>query len=227
MLVDIRRIFIEYLERILEKVRVERIRALTAYSFGDDNVSGRNRRNVEAHMQVGGVSAALHIEHLHLVSGIILKDVFALGKILGQIFVNLLLRRVVMLFPVVFGENLTESGMCHFSVNAGSVFIKVNVTGTEVDGTHLGRVNTAEIKNQLIINIQPEVIVTGELKDDVMSPSIQSGRRLYERRLHFHTEVVVCFSAGVFRLNEMKLFVFSGIGLRQLSHRTVFGRCKR
>ena len=189
-------------------------------------MSGRNRRDIEAHMQVRSVSAALHIEHLHSVGGIILEDVAV--EVFGQILVDLFIGGSGILTLVIIVEDLSQSGMHHiFTVNAGSVSIKVNVAGTEVDCTHLGGVNAAEVKNQLTVNIQPEVVVTGELEDDIVSPCVQTGRRLYERRLHLHTEVVVCFSAGVLSLDEMKLFVFSGIGLRQLSHRTVSGRCKR
>ena len=69
----------------------------------------------------------------------------------------------------------------------------LHFTCSEVYRTRHGRVYTAEIKNQLPINIKPEVIVTGEFKDNIMSPGIQAVCSLCKAGLHFHSKEIVCF----------------------------------
>ena len=72
--------------------------------------------------------------------------------------------------------------------------------------------NTAEIQNEFAVHIEPEVVVAGELEDDIVSPGIQTVYRLGKRRFHFHSEEIVCIIFG----DPVKFFPFSGVGIREL-----------
>ena len=65
----------------------------------------------------------------------------------------------------------------------------------EVDGAGHRLVNAAQVQHQFIIDIEPEIVVSGEFEDDVMSPGVKSVRGLGEVRGHLHTEEIVCLRA--------------------------------
>ena len=61
--------------------------------------------------------------------------------------------------------------------------------------------NAAKVDNQLIIEIEPEIIVSGELEDHVMSPCVTAVGSLEKAGGYLHAEIVI-------RLSDIiKLFV--------------------
>ena len=72
--------------------------------------------------------------------------------------------------------------------------------------------NTAEIQNEFAVHIEPEVVVAGELEDDIMSPGIQTVYGLGKRRFHLHSEEII----GILLSDPVELFTFSGVGIRKL-----------
>ena len=49
----------------------------------------------------------------------------------------------------------------------------------------------AQVQHELAINIQPKVIIPGELENQVVIPGIQSVLTLHEVGIHFHAEIMV------------------------------------
>ena len=71
--------------------------------------------------------------------------------------------------------------------------------------------NASQVQNQLIINIQPEIVVPGELKDDVVSPRVQAVFGLGKVRGHLHAEEIICCRFG----NLMKTFPIARVIFRK------------
>ena len=140
------------------------------------------RCQIKAHMQIGSTGAAFHVEHLHRMSGVVLEDRSAILEETVQIFVHLCVRSTGMLFQISFFIQRPQGRL---------LSVDIHVPRTEVDAAITGRMNTAQIQNQLPVNIQPEVIVSGELEDQVVPPGIQPAGTLHEVGIHFHTEVMV------------------------------------
>ena len=85
--------------------------------------------------------------------------------------------------PVVALENLPKC-------SSGSVPSRYR-SGTEIyRAAHCG-VYAPQIQDQLAVHIQPEIIVSRELKDDVMAPRIQAVECLNKRGGHLHTEEII------------------------------------
>ena len=51
--------------------------------------------------------------------------------------------------------------------------------------------NSAEVDDKLFVNIQPEVVVALEFKDNIMSPRILAAGRLHESGAHLHAVVII------------------------------------
>ena len=56
----------------------------------------------------------------------------------------------------------------------------------EIDTSVKRGMNTSQIQNQDVINIEPEVIIPGEFEDQVMPPVVQAALALHEVGVHFH-----------------------------------------
>ena len=162
-------------------------------------------------MKVGGTAATLHVEDLHLVCGIVLEYLAELSRlfvvikmllqILDQSLVIITLNRIA--FLVVLPEDVQKRRV---------LVIHNHVPGGEVDRPRQGTVNASQIDHQLIVHVQPEVIVTGELKDDVMTPVIKATRRLRKPGFQFHAEIEVCFG-GI--IDKIQVLVLPWIAIRQ------------
>ena len=67
--------------------------------------------------------------------------------------------------------------------------------------------DTAEVKDQFAVHIQPHVVVAGELEDNVVSPVVETIRRLDKGCFHLHTEMVLRFRDR----NREQFFAVAGI----------------
>ena len=136
-------------------------------------------------MKVGGAGAALQVEHPHGMAGVILEDIrdgFLLFAVDNNGFhlEDALQPVLKILFQVLFPGVLCSVG-CFKALFKGewrSVFD--NFACSEVHVAVQGGVDTAQVKHQDIVHIQPEVVVTGELEDQVVAPGVQSARALHE-----------------------------------------------
>ena len=72
--------------------------------------------------------------------------------------------------------------------------------------------NTSQINNQFIINIKPEVIISCEFEDNIMSPCILSVRCLGEISLQFHCIIIIRFCS-----NSIQFFILPRIIIRKKS----------
>ena len=134
-------------------------------------------------MQIGCAGTSFHVENSHGMSGVILENIltfFILIKQFTDFFGYLSFcqpARAIILFKYPL--------QCFF------LAVYFYLTGTEVDISCQSRVDSAKINYKLAVNIKPEIIITGELKNDIVSPCIESADRLYKRCLEFHSVVVI------------------------------------
>ena len=70
--------------------------------------------------------------------------------------------------------------------------------------------NATQINDQFTIHIEPEVVVSGEFEDNIMTPCIQTTRCLLKGCFQFHAEIVIRI------LYQIQLLIFSGIVFIQL-----------
>ncbi|MDO5452215.1 MAG: Rnase Y domain-containing protein, partial [Eubacteriales bacterium] len=64
--------------------------------------------------------------------------------------------------------------------------VYVDVACPEVHRAGDRAVNAAQINDQLAVHVEPEVVVAGELEDDVVPPGVQAVGRLGELGVHLH-----------------------------------------
>ena len=154
---------------------------------------------VKAHVKIGSAGSALHVEHLHRVIAVILEYVISFGtqrKNLAEFLTDLILRKASC--AVITPEHLIQSR---------SVAGAHNLARPEINRALEGGSDAAKVENQLIIHIEPEIVVSGKLEDDVMSPGVQTILCLRKARRHLHSEEVV----RIFLRNQVKLFSLPGI----------------
>ena len=66
--------------------------------------------------------------------------------------------------------------------------------------------DVSQVENEDAVHIEPKIIVTGELEDDVMSPIVQTACRLGEACLKLHAEEEVDgFAVGLQRVEQLVL----------------------
>ena len=180
------------------------VRALRAGQLlAQDHGPGLDCRQVKAHVEVGRARASLHIEHLHCVVRVVLEDVLAAlvcRKDLIQFLCDLALREPSRL--VIALENIIERGISPAALHD---------PGPEVDRTGHGGMHAAQVEHQLAVHIEPEVVVAGELEDDVVSPLVQSARCLRELGFHLHAEEVIGFVLP----DQVELLPFPGVCVRK------------
>ena len=146
-----------------------------------------NRREIKPHMEIRRACAALHIENLHGMGGVIFKhilSVFVLFKNTVEVIVYLLGRRTPITFLVILLKNFIKR--CRIAVY-------IDLTRPVVDRTRQSTVDTAQVNHQFAVHIEPKIVITGKFVNDVVPPGIQSAGRLNESCLDFHTEIVVRF----------------------------------
>ena len=104
----------------------------------------------------------------------------------------------------VIVEKISEG--CRYSVDP-------HISGAEVDTSRNGAVDSAQVDDQLAVHIEPEVIVSGELEDDVMAPVVQSVRGLGEAGLGLHGKIVIRLYTVV--INRIQILIFPRITVRE------------
>ena len=166
-----------------------------------------DRGQIEPHMQIRCAGAALHVKDAHGVCGIRLENILSAAVLLEYpVDIGLCFRLCMSAFCVIVIKDIPERHP--FSVNR-------DFAGAEVDAAGQRTVDTAQIDDQFAVYIEPEIVVSGELVDDIMSPGIQSVGRLGERRFDRRTEIII---GG---LHEIHLLILSGIGIRQFIHERI------
>ena len=170
--------------------------------LGQCYLSRLHRGQVKTHVKVGGACSALHIIDLHMMCGKVPENSFSFVKKLIEIGFYLSVVCLGISRPVIGFKNTAKGRR---SVSA------LYFTRSEIDGTAHGLMDAAQIQNQLIINIKPEIIVSGKLKDNIMAPCIQSVSCLGKVCRHFHTEKVV----GLGFWNFMEAFAVTRVIFRK------------
>ena len=166
--------------RVLDQLVRSIVRAFEL--FGQFYRAGLYGSQVETHPQVGRARAALHVEHLHLMRGVIVEhmDRFAVHYFGHEELVNFgnvqPARRVIL--PEDFIERSRGAVADHF-------------TRPEVHRAANGAVDTAQIQHKLAVDVEPEVVVAGKLEDDVVSPVVHAVRRLGKHGGKFHAKIVI------------------------------------
>ena len=150
----------------------------------------RNGRQVELHVQVGSMRAALHVEHRHGVSCVIIKSrspaVCTGRSIIGHLEVLADLRRIP-------GIAVREDARCLELVkDSGRLSGRISDrTGLEIDPAGLGTVDTAHIQDTHAVDINPQIVISGELVDDRVSEFVEAVFGAEEIGFQLHAEVVV------------------------------------
>ena len=168
-------------------------------------------------MKIRCTAASLHIEDIHFVGGIILEYPaelscrFIVVKVLFQMIdqsLVIIIRNRISCF-IILPEDIQQCRM--FSVH-------IHITGSKVDRTRQGAVDTSQIDYQFTVYVQPEIIVTGEFENNIVPPVIQSIRCLGKAGFQFHTEIKVCSGRII---DQIQILILSWITVRQAfcSHR--------
>ena len=103
--------------------------------------------------------------------GVVLEDSSAVFEDTIQILLDISIRRFRILCFVMLFVKRSERGI--LSADCFSVRISQDgryLTGPEVDRSDRRGVNASDVQDQLAANIEPEVIVPGELEDYVVAP---------------------------------------------------------
>ena len=161
-------------------------------------------------MQVRSACAAFHIEDTHGMVCVFFENGPVAFEVFGKMIVNirvLLCRRrcpirVTFSFAIILLKDRAKR--CLNTVHH-------DLTRGIVDASWQGTVDTSKIDDQFSVHIEPEVIVTGKFVDDIMSPGVQSARRLSKRSLDLHREVDVHRLA--ITLKRVQLFTLTGIAV--------------
>ena len=158
---------------------------------------------VELHVQVGSTCAALHVKDAHGVWGVVFENplpCIVLFKFAVDICQRLAVRMTAAFIVVI--EQIIETG-CRAIV--------MNNACPEVHIAAHSAVDAAKVDDKLPVHIEPEVIVAGELEDNVVAPGIQSAGRLDKAGLQLHPEVIIRVS-----FDKVQLLMFARIRIAQL-----------
>ena len=153
-------------------------------------------------MQVGSARASLHIEDLHLVGRVVFKDIarLAANDLLLETGSKLRLHIHSGAILIMLSENIVK---CRVSP------VDIHIAGTEVDRSGHRTVDTAEVNDQLAVHVQPEIVVTGELIDDIVPPVVKTIRRLDKPGFQFHGKIVIRI------FDQIQLLVLARVAVRQ------------
>ena len=194
---------VDDLIRELGKDRFDRIHS--GERFGQLNCPRFDGRKIETHMKVRRTASAFQIVDLHGMRGIGLKY-FPVEDLI-QIVLNFRIRGVRVPSAVVAFEKRSQRSY-------GTVYR--DNTGAVVDRTRDGTVDAAEIDDQLSVYKQPEVIIAGELIDNIVSPVIFSVQSLCKGSRNLHSEAVIRRIVGIRFLNQIQLLILARICFRQV-----------
>ena len=166
-----------------------------------------DRRQVEAHVEVRGVGAAFHIQHLQMMGGVVLEDILASAvqrEDLVQIFVDLSVARVRVRLAISQIEQGSQ-GRIRFAVD-------LYHTGGKVHAAVRCIMLAADIQHQYAVDVKPEIVVSGKLENDVMAPVVLTARALHEGSRHLHAEMPVDKCLAILgQRDAVQIFVVSGI----------------
>ena len=172
------------------------------------NLTWRHRSEIETHAEVRRAGASLHVEDTDRVGGVVFKNVADLtvycfgGENSVEVCRHLrIIELKVILSSVVLSEQFVQSRI-------GSV--NYDFAGTVVDRSCQRFVDAAQIDDQLSVNIQPEIVVANELKDNIVTPGVISVRRHHEVSFDLHAEVMI-----VRLIESVQRLVFARIVVRQ------------
>ncbi len=157
-------------------------------------------------MEVGGACAPLQVKDLHGVGRIILENILAVGILCKNAFHIGLGLPVCMAAALVVVVKEVAQGRA-FSVDH-------DLAGPVVDRAGQGVVDAAQVDDQLAVHIEPEIVVSGELIDDVVAPVVQAVRCLGEGGIDLHAQVIIRRRRI---LDVVELLVFPGVGVRQIA----------
>ena len=138
---------------------------------------------------------------------VVLKDVIKLGLYLafGQTSCGVICTEYI--YQCCFGLRTPRVSVVNKAENY--------LARTEINSAVLGTVSTAQVDNKLVVNVQPEIVITREVKDYIVTPRVKSADRLHKARAHLHTEEIVRV------VYQMQLFVFSRVILVELSDKII------
>ena len=164
---------------------------------------------VELHIDVGGTCTSLHVEYLHVVIGVVVKDIT--GPSVDDSFhentVDICLGfccRMIISSQIIIIKEISERRR---------LTVDSHVTCAEVHAAGHGTMDSAQVDHQLTVHIEPEVIVSRKLKDNVVSPSIHTAGCLCKAGLQFCSEIIVrCLPVMI---DGIQLFVLSRIAVRK------------
>ena len=163
---------------------------------------------IEPHPQVRSACASLHVESFHSVCAIVLEDIArpSFNDPLYKYSIDICLSIFRTSSPgyEVIVEKIFER--CRYSVDS-------HVSGAEVHTAGNRTVDSAQVDHQLAVHIEPEVIVSGKLEDNVMPPVVQSVRGLGEAGFRLHSKKVIRFLPII--LHGIEVFILSRIAVRK------------
>ena len=97
--------------------------------------------------------------------------------------------------------------------------VHIHLTGAEVHAARHRAVDTAQVDHQFAVHVKPEIIVPGELEDDVMPPGIQTAGGLGETGFKLHGEITVHFIISV--CYGVQCLVLSRVAVIQLAGKII------
>ena len=163
---------------------------------------------IEPHPQVRSTCAALHVESFHCVRAVVVEDITrpSFNDPLYKYSIDICLGIFRTSSPgyEVIVEKVFER--CRHSVDS-------HVSGAEVHTAGDRTVDSAQVDHQLAVHIEPEVIVSGKLEDNIMPPVVQSVRGLGEAGFRLHSKIVIRFITII--LDGIQFFILSRIAVRQ------------
>ena len=180
-------VFKESLELILlvDKPGINTIRETLRELFFHNNFARTQDFQVELDIQVGRACATLHIKGLEFMVGVVRECIRC--PIAIHIFpgygIDLIFHALRCTAGVLYlHKDIIERLL---SCKAGPSRI-MDLTSGKIDGAAQGLMNAADIQHKDTINIDPHVIITGELKDHRISIIQSAVFKLGKISLHLH-----------------------------------------
>ena len=159
-------------------------------------------------MKVRSTTATLEIEDSHGMGCIVSKYEAALS-VCDKQSVNICLRFFRSM--IITAEIIVIKDRLQIRLFA----IDNDPAGREVDRSGHSTMASAEVNDQFIVNIEPEVVVSCELVDNIVAPVIQSAWGLDKGSSQFHSEL------EVWMIHKIESFVLSRIAVRKTSRNSI------
>ena len=141
---------------------------------------------VEAHVEVGGAGAVLHIEHLEGVARVVLEGgILAFVLVVYEVLINL-----VIIPGGAVGEDARQLEALLNGVVGSCHAVAGDFAGGEIDRAVGGGMDAAQVQHQDPVHVDPQIVVAGEFVDQRF-PVHQAALGLHEGEVHGHAEEVV------------------------------------